>query len=345
MNLTTDKKLRKEQPMARGALDYFKNAIADVARVSYIGNKQHNGDAPMHWAREKSTDHADCIVRHLADRGTLDDDGLRHSAKAAWRALALLQLEIEEDAEVDASSDYVAPGASCAIKGETMGQDHDAGKTEKRAGPAHEAPGTIGFEETEAANLATGRDNPYFDVGNRRADGDRMFSIHCPARVAAQIIMGTMYVAETGNDYMTNDLPYCYIAGPMRGIDKFNFPAFDQARNHLLNEGWNVISPADIDRHADTNENTPPDQVQSQATYCYRDFFAIFSLRPERGDAIAMLPGWEKSTGAVGEFFLARWLGLRIIDADTGRNLSAFHQVNLRKGIHKTLCEQFTSVV
>jgi hypothetical protein len=40
-------------------------------------------------------DHDDCILRHLADRGTLDTDGVRHSAKLAWRALAMLQTELE----------------------------------------------------------------------------------------------------------------------------------------------------------------------------------------------------------------------------------------------------------
>jgi hypothetical protein len=49
----------------------------------------------MHWARGKSADHADCILRHLIDRGTMDSDGLRHTAKVAWRALALLQEELE----------------------------------------------------------------------------------------------------------------------------------------------------------------------------------------------------------------------------------------------------------
>ena len=49
----------------------------------------------MHWAREKSSDHADCIARHLIQRGTTDDDGLSHTAKLAWRSLALLQIEIE----------------------------------------------------------------------------------------------------------------------------------------------------------------------------------------------------------------------------------------------------------
>jgi hypothetical protein len=86
---------RKAIPLATGLLDYFPDACAAVAELSRIGNEQHNPGQPMHWAREKSTDHADCVVRHLMDRGKYDSDGVRHSAKTAWRALALLQLEIE----------------------------------------------------------------------------------------------------------------------------------------------------------------------------------------------------------------------------------------------------------
>ena len=94
--LSTNKKDRKERPVASGVLAYFPDAIAEVAHVSYVGNKQHNGpDAPMTWTRNKSTDHADCVARHLIERGTIDDDGLRHSAKVAWRALAMLQIELE----------------------------------------------------------------------------------------------------------------------------------------------------------------------------------------------------------------------------------------------------------
>jgi len=81
--------------MARGLLDYFPDALAAVAHVSYVGNEQHKPGQPMHWAKEKSTDHADCIVRHLVDRGKVDSDGLLHTAKVAWRALALLQTELE----------------------------------------------------------------------------------------------------------------------------------------------------------------------------------------------------------------------------------------------------------
>jgi dATP/dGTP diphosphohydrolase len=88
---------RKGIPMARGLLDYFPAALAAVAAVSKAGNDKHNpGQAEMTHARGKSMDHADCIIRHLADRGLLDpEDNLRHSAKLAWRALALLQEELE----------------------------------------------------------------------------------------------------------------------------------------------------------------------------------------------------------------------------------------------------------
>ena len=97
--LPTEPGARKNVPMARGLLDYFPNALAAVAYVSYIGNKQHNPGEELHWAKEKSTDHADCIMRHLLDRGKLDSDGIRHSAKLAWRALAALEIEIENEAE------------------------------------------------------------------------------------------------------------------------------------------------------------------------------------------------------------------------------------------------------
>jgi len=35
------------------------------------------------------------------ERGTIDTDGLRHSAKLAWRALANLQIELEKELGLD----------------------------------------------------------------------------------------------------------------------------------------------------------------------------------------------------------------------------------------------------
>jgi DNA-binding transcriptional MocR family regulator len=96
-SLPTDASRRNEFPMADGLLDYFPNALAEVARLSKVGNDQHNPGQPMHWARDKSTDHANKVVKHLIDRGKFDTDGIRHSVKAAWRALALAQEELEQD--------------------------------------------------------------------------------------------------------------------------------------------------------------------------------------------------------------------------------------------------------
>lgn len=93
--LTTDKAARKAMPIARGVVDYFPRALAAVAHVSFKANEQHNPGEPMHWDKSKSTDHEDCIMRHLIERGATDDDGLLHSAKLAWRALALLETELE----------------------------------------------------------------------------------------------------------------------------------------------------------------------------------------------------------------------------------------------------------
>lgn len=96
---------RKALPLATGVLDYFPDALLAVAECSRVGNDQHNPGQPLHWAKEKSTDEADALMRHLMDRGKTDKDGVRHSAKVAWRALALLQRELEAEPIAIAQND------------------------------------------------------------------------------------------------------------------------------------------------------------------------------------------------------------------------------------------------
>lgn len=96
MILPTDSKERKKYPVVTGLLDYFPRAAAYVAHISYMATQQHHPGKPMHWDRTRSMDHEDCIGRHTLERGTLDNDGLRHTGKRAWRALAALELELEE---------------------------------------------------------------------------------------------------------------------------------------------------------------------------------------------------------------------------------------------------------
>ena len=90
---------RKNAPMARGLLDFFPDALAEVAEVSRIGAEQHHPGTGIWWDKTKSADEPDCILRHLIDRGKRDTDGTRHSAKVAWRALAMLQREIDAEQE------------------------------------------------------------------------------------------------------------------------------------------------------------------------------------------------------------------------------------------------------
>ncbi|MDE2233584.1 MAG: hypothetical protein KGJ90_05790 [Patescibacteria group bacterium] len=92
---STEASDRKLFPVFSGVLHYFPDAILAVAEVSRVGNEQHNPGQPLGWDRSKSTDELDALTRHLLGAGTFDEDGVRHSAKVAWRALANLQKEIE----------------------------------------------------------------------------------------------------------------------------------------------------------------------------------------------------------------------------------------------------------
>jgi hypothetical protein len=87
---------RKDYPVYNGVLKYFPDAIIEISRCSVAGQKQHNPDKPLEWDRSKSGNELDSLTRHLIQAGEIDDDGIRHSTKVAWRALANLQKELEE---------------------------------------------------------------------------------------------------------------------------------------------------------------------------------------------------------------------------------------------------------
>lgn len=72
----------------------FSAALAAVAQVSWYGNQKHNPGEPLHHARGKSTDHADCIARHHVEAGGFDGP-MRHSACKLWRALVAWQEQLE----------------------------------------------------------------------------------------------------------------------------------------------------------------------------------------------------------------------------------------------------------
>jgi len=101
VGLPTDDKTRKEDyPLYSFMFGYFPDAWLAVVQVAVAGNKQHNPGQPLHWARGKSMDQMNTAWRHQWDYGRgvkRDTDGQYHLAKAAWRILAQLQLDIEEE--------------------------------------------------------------------------------------------------------------------------------------------------------------------------------------------------------------------------------------------------------
>ena len=84
---------RKATPVFSGVLKYFPNALKEVSKCSQAGNDQHHPDKPLHWDMEKSKDEYDALTRHLIDHtiNPIDDDGMLHLTKVAWRALAGLE--------------------------------------------------------------------------------------------------------------------------------------------------------------------------------------------------------------------------------------------------------------
>ena len=88
---------RKGMPVYSGVLTYFPDALKEVAKCSLAGQKQHNQGDKLYWDKNKSFDNEDALVRHLIDhsKNPVDEDGILHLAKVSWRALASLQIYLE----------------------------------------------------------------------------------------------------------------------------------------------------------------------------------------------------------------------------------------------------------
>lgn len=100
---------------------------------------------------------------------------------------------------------------------------------------------------------------------------------------------------------VTTTLRSAYLAGPMRGIQDFNFPAFKRAARWLRDNNWVVYSPAERDEQ---DPMVPDNQLLAQQGHDWSGthdlaFFMTYDLAAVCShDAIIMLPGWEESQGA-----------------------------------------------
>jgi len=146
--LPTDAKERKDVPIATGVIDYFPDAISSIAVLSRIGNDQHNPGKPLHWDRSKSGDESDALMRHFIERGTRDTDGVLHSTKVAWRALALLQKEIEHARASEEVTDEPSGNLERPID-DLYGVTYDLFANRERIATTHGSIGVIGDWKSE----------------------------------------------------------------------------------------------------------------------------------------------------------------------------------------------------
>lgn len=122
-----------------------------------------------------------------------------------------------------------------------------------------------------------------------------------------------------------------YLAGPMRGLPEYNFPAFHAAAADLRARGLEVFSPAERDIEEDGfDPKTHP--AQSMAYYMQHDLPAVC-----RADCVVVLPGWEDSQGASLEVYVAAALGKPVFLYPELRRVGERHPNSAR--FHQLLAE------
>ncbi|HBC89558.1 MAG TPA: hypothetical protein DCZ94_21685 [Lentisphaeria bacterium] len=100
-----------------------------------------------------------------------------------------------------------------------------------------------------------------------------------------------------------------YIAGPVRGIPKKNAPKFLAVEKFLVETyGCKVLNPVRItDPHvARCHKGRKGKALQRE--YARHDIDLVF-----KSTAIFMMSGWDPSVGATAEYYLSRWLMLKIV--------------------------------
>lgn len=109
-----------------------------------------------------------------------------------------------------------------------------------------------------------------------------------------------------------------YLAGPMTGIPDFNRPAFERAALNLRSRhGMLVYSPIEADV-------TVYGSWEEAIKHPWEEHLARDLVIVPKCAAIALLPGWERSTGANLELHVARVFNLEVLDARTGIKMDPY---------------------
>jgi hypothetical protein len=110
-----------------------------------------------------------------------------------------------------------------------------------------------------------------------------------------------------------------YLAGPMTGLPQFNYPAFERAAARLRGLGHEVVSPAEMDdpriREISMLSMTGDMDTLKSHGVSHGDFLArdVKVIADDGIQAVVVLPGWETSSGARHETFVAYLEGLPIV--------------------------------
>jgi len=113
-----------------------------------------------------------------------------------------------------------------------------------------------------------------------------------------------------------------FLSGPMRNIPYFNHPAFFAAEEKLKRKGYTVFNPArmDLEKYGKNpgSASGSPEEAVEKSGFSIREVLSMdCNWICLHADAIALLPGWEKSTGSQAELALAKALGLKVIKLKT----------------------------
>ena len=112
-----------------------------------------------------------------------------------------------------------------------------------------------------------------------------------------------------------------YLAGPMSGIKRFNFPAFDAAAANLRAHGYEVVSPAELDSpefraRVLTATGNEKDLLGEWGNCLARDVKLIADSGIE---GIVLLRDWHLSRGAKLEAFIGLLCKLKFGLYDTSQ--------------------------
>lgn len=98
----------------------------------------------------------------------------------------------------------------------------------------------------------------------------------------------------------------------MTGIEKYNFPLFDQAAADLRLRGLEILSPHEVD-HGETEED--------RGSLPYTAYIKAGLKLLLECDTLILLPNWKDSKGCHLEFLVARKCGMTVYTYDPSTQL------------------------